>query len=106
MTSYAVLWSEPGQPLRAGKLELEPTALRFEGTNGTRSSRHVHRVFFEEIESVHVGRTGRERLAGRPSLVVELSVGGPLRIGSVQGVGVLSELSGLLGHLTATRLAL
>lgn len=106
MTSYAVLWSEPEQPVRAGKLELEPTGLRFEGANGSRSSRHVHRIFYEDIESVHVGRSGRERLAGRPSLVLDLAVGGPLRIGSVQGVGVLSELSELLGHLTATRLAL
>jgi hypothetical protein len=106
MTSYAVLWSEPEQPVRAGKLELEPNALRFEGTRGTRSSRHVHRIFYEDIESVHVGRSGRERLAGRPSLVVAVAVGGPLRIGSVQGAGILSELAEQLGHLTATGLAI
>jgi len=106
MMSYAVLWSEPEEPVRAGKLELEPNALRFEGTRGTRSLRHVHRIFYEDIESVHVGRIGRERLAGRPSLVVDLAVGGPLRIGSVQGAGILSELAEQLGHLTATGLAI
>ena len=104
MTSYAVLWSEPEQPVRAGKLELEPNALRFEGARGGRTSRHVHRVFYEDIESVHVGRSVRERLAGRPALVVDLAVGGPLRIGSLEGVGVLTELAERLGHLTATHL--
>lgn len=105
MVSYAVLWSEPEQPVRAGKLELESNALRFEGSRGMRSSRHVHRVFYEDIESVHVGRSRFERLAGRPALVLRLAVGGPLRIGSVQGAGVLSELAEQLGHLTATGLA-
>ena len=106
MESYAVLWSEPQQPVRAGKLELEPTGLRLEGSLGRRGARQVHRVFYEDIAAVHVGRDGGERLAGRPSLVIELAVGGPLRIGSVQGLGVLSELAERLGHLTATRLAL
>lgn len=104
MQSYAVLWSEPQQPVRAGKLELERTGLRLEGSLGRRGGRQVHRVFYEDIESVHVGRAGGERLAGRPALVLQLAVGGPLRIGSVQGLGVLSELAEQLGHLTATRL--
>jgi hypothetical protein len=105
MSSYAVLWSEPEQPVRAGKLELEPNGLRFEGTRGRRGSAHVHCVFYEDIESVHVGRAGRERLAGRPALVLDLAVGGPLRIGSVQGAGILSELAEALGRVTATGLA-
>lgn len=101
-----MLWSEPAEPVRAGKLELEPNALCFEGANGTRNSRHVHRVYYEDIEAVHVGRSVRERLAGRPALVVDLAVGGPLRIGSVQGAGILHELAEQLGHLTATGLAI
>jgi len=104
MESYAVLWSEPQQPVRAGKLELEPTGLHLEGSLGERGS-EVHRVFYEDIEAVHVGRDRRERLSGRPALVLELAVGGPLRIGSVQGLGMLSELAERLGHLTATSLA-
>jgi hypothetical protein len=105
MESYAVLWSEPRQPVRAGKLEFEPTGLRLEGSLGRRGARRIHRVFYEDIESVHVGRERGERLAGRPALVLELAVGGPLRIGSVQGLGVLSELAERLGHLTATGLS-
>ncbi len=104
MESYAVLWSEPNEPVHAGKLELEPNGLRFEGSRGTRSRAHVHRVYYEDIESVHVGRRVSERLAGRPALVLDLAVGGPLRISSMQGPGILSELAERLGRLTATRL--
>ena len=53
---------------------------------------------------MHVGRANRERLAGRPALVLDLAVGGPLRIGSLEGLGVLSELAERMGHLTATHL--
>ncbi|MGD0714199.1 MAG: hypothetical protein ABSB24_08450 [Gaiellaceae bacterium] len=105
MTSYAVLWNEASEGVQAGKLELEPNALRFEGSGGTRSAPLVHRVFYEDIESVHVGRCVAERLGGKPALVLELAVGGPLRIGSIDSVGVLNELAEHLGHLTATCLA-
>jgi hypothetical protein len=98
MESFAVLWSESSLPAKAGKLELEDAALRFEGPG------FVHRIFYEDIEAVHVGRQRAERLAGRPALVLDLAVGGPLRIGSLGGVGVLSELAERMGHLTATRL--
>jgi hypothetical protein len=98
MESFAVLWSESSLPARAGKLELEDAALRFEGQG------FVHRVFYEDIEAVHVARARSERLAGRPALVLDLAVGGPLRVGSLEGLGVLSELAERLGHLTATHL--
>jgi hypothetical protein len=104
MQSYAVLWSDPDDPIEAGKLELEPNALRFEGSRGTRTVPHVHRIFYEDIESVHVGRAIRERLGGKPALVLELAVGGPLRIGSINGPGILTELAERLGRLTATKL--
>jgi hypothetical protein len=106
MESYAVLWSDPDDSVEAGKLELEPNALRFEGSRGTRAAPHVHRVFYEDIESVHVGRELRERLAGRPALVLGLAVGGPCRIGSIDGPGILNELAERLGRLTATHLVL
>jgi len=98
MESFAVLWSESSLPARAGKLVLDDSALSFEGPG------FVHRVFYEDIESVHVGRGNGERMAGRPALVLDLAVGGPLRIGSLEGLGVLSELAERMGHLTATHL--
>ena len=35
----------------------------------------------------------KERLRGRPAVVLDLAVGGPLRIGIVDGPGVRSELA-------------
>jgi hypothetical protein len=98
MESFAVLWSESFHSPHAGKLELDGSGLRFEGQQET------HRVYYEDIESVRVARDRRERLGGRPALVIDLAAGGPLRIGSLGGVGILSELAERLGRLTATPL--
>lgn len=92
MSSYAALWSEPRQEVEAGKLELEPSGLRFEGSHG-RSTAHVHHVGYGEIERVRIGHGVKERLRGRPAVVLDLAVGGPLRIGIVDGPGVRSELA-------------
>jgi hypothetical protein len=97
MSSYAVLWSEPFCEFETGKLELEPESIRFEGSHG---GGHVHRVYYDDIESVRIGRRTRERLAGKPAVVVDLDEGGPLRIGSVDGVGTVSELADELTRLT------
>jgi hypothetical protein len=97
MESFAVIWSESYRSPRAGKLELDSSGLRFDGDC-------THRIYYEDIESVHVARDLRERIAGRPALVLDLAVGGPLRIGSVGGVGILTELAERLGRLTATPL--
>jgi hypothetical protein len=100
MSSYAVLWSEPRHEVEAGKLELEPGSLRFEGSRGRRGAR-IHRVAYTEIDGVRVGHCPQERLCGRPSLVLDLAVGGPLRIGSVDSVGTVSELADELTRLSA-----
>jgi hypothetical protein len=97
MESFAVIWSESNHSPRAGKLELDRAGLRFEGEQS-------QRIYYEDIEGVHVARDRRERLAGRPALVLDLAVGGPLRIGSLGGVGILTELAERLGRLTATPL--
>jgi hypothetical protein len=96
--SFAVLWSDRDHSPRAGKLELDDTGLRFEGQTESR------RVYYEDIEALHVARDDRERIGGRPALVLDLVAGGPLRIGSLGGVGILTELAERLGHLTATPL--
>ena len=98
MTSYSVLWDD-GVDTGAGRLELDPHGIRFEGVE------HSHELFFEDIESVHVGRAPAERLAGKPSVVLDRHVGRPVRIGSLDGPGMLNELAGLLGRLTATPLS-
>ena len=98
MESFAVLWSDPYGSPRAGKLELDDTSLHFEGSQ---ADQHV---YYEDIEAVHVARDTKGRIGGRPALVLDLAVGGPLRIGSLGGVGILTELAERLGHLTATPL--
>jgi hypothetical protein len=98
MTSYSVLWDDSTDS-EAGRLELQPHGIRFEGVA------HTHMLFFEDIESVHVGRAPAERLAGKPSLVLARHAGRPVRIGSLDGLGALNELAGMLGRLTATPLS-
>lgn len=98
MSCYAVLWSEPQRDVEAGRLELEGTSLRFEGSRGPRGAR-VQRVYYSDIDGVRVGHEARERLAGRPALVLDLADGGPLRIGSVEGPGTVSELADELTRL-------
>ncbi|MFL5959853.1 MAG: hypothetical protein ACJ75G_06280 [Gaiellaceae bacterium] len=100
MSSYAVLWSEPRRELEAGKLELEPGGLRFEGSHDRRQA-HVHRLGHHEIEAVRIGRRAQERLCGRPSVVLDLAAGGPLRIGLVDGPGKRGELADALTRLSA-----
>jgi hypothetical protein len=94
MSTYAVLWSELPQEVEAGKLELEPAGLRFEGS-------HVHRLRYGEIARVRIGRKPQERLRGRPSLVLDLVAGGLLRIGLVDAPGVRTELADELTRLSA-----
>jgi hypothetical protein len=99
VSSYAVLWSEPRQDVEAGKLELEQSGLRFEGARGRRPA-HVHRVLYGEIERVRIGLRSQERLCGRPSVVLDLAAGGPLRIGIFDGPGTRAELADLLTRRT------
>lgn len=98
MTSYSVIW-ECSTGFEVGRLELQPHGIAFQGPD------RQHTIFFEDIETVHVGRSPAERLAGKPSLVLERRTGGPVRIGSLDGLGALNELAGVLGHLTATPLS-
>ena len=102
MSSYAVLWSEPRHEVEAGKLELEAKSLRFEGSRGPRSA-HIHRVSYADIDGVRIGHGAQERLGGRPAVVLDLAAGGPLRIGTVNGVGTISELADELTRLTSHR---
>ena len=95
VASYAVVWQdllEEGQaPLYAGKLELDDGRLRLEGVS--RSGRTCLRtVAYDDVGDVHMAKT-RERIAGRPTLVVERAEGRPLRVGSVDGRGFLPELA-------------
>ena len=101
MSSYAVVWSEPFCAFETGKLDLGPESIRFEGSHGGRHG-CVHRVYYDDIEGVRIGHQAEERLCGRPAVVVELARGGPLRIGSVDGVGTVAELADELTRLSVS----
>jgi hypothetical protein len=96
MSTYAVLWGEPRHEIEAGKLELEPAGLRFEGSR-------VRRLLYGEIERVRIGRKPQDRLRGLPSVVLDLAAGGLLHIGLVDAPGVRAELADELTRLSATR---
>ena len=72
---------------------------------GSRARPGAGRLPYAEIEEVHVGRLGPERLAGRPALVLDLVAGGPLRIGSINGAGFLHELDQRLGVMRTAGVA-
>ena len=105
MTSYAVLWSERKEGVDVGRLELDTCGLRFEGARVVGGAPRTHRLYYEDIEAMRVGREPSERLAGRPSLVVDRYTGSPVRIGSIEGIGALHELVERLGHRKVTALA-
>lgn len=90
--TYAVIWLEPGFPPYAGKLVVGRRRLSLEGSaTGARQS--LHRVLYEEIVRVRMGRAPEERLEGRSTVVIERRQGGPLRIATVNGIGETSELA-------------
>jgi hypothetical protein len=99
MASYAVLWRHGDEPVRAGKLELDLYGFVLEGVTG------MHRVDYEDICAVRVGRSTADRIVGQPALVLDLATGGPLAVRSIDGPGTLHELAEQLGKLTATKLA-
>jgi hypothetical protein len=81
--TYAVYWNEPDGPRYAGRVALGPSFAELAG--GASYGKHsLHRVFFDEIESVRYegGRLELRRYAGVP-----------IRIGSVDGPGALRELA-------------
>lgn len=98
--SYAVTWREPRGPVFAGKLELGPAQLRLEGASphGRRSTQSLR---YDDLVSVRVARGSDDRVDGRPVVLVERRNGGPLRIASVGGVGLIAEVASRLATVTA-----
>ena len=91
--TYAVIWrkSKLDGHVYAGRLELGPDGLMLWGGSGT------HRVFerlaYDHFRAVRRARSIRERVGGRPSLVLELVAGGEISIASVGQPGALTEVA-------------
>lgn len=89
--SYAVVWREGEGPTVSGRLELQPNAVVLDGSVESRGV--VRAVPFKSLAAIRVGRTTEDRLAGKPSLVLERRDGPSVRIASVAQPGIVSELA-------------
>jgi hypothetical protein len=96
--SYAVVWQEAAAepaPVYAGKLELDDDAVHLDGVS--REGRACHRALgYGELGPMRMARSA-ERILNRPTLVVERHGAEPLRLGSVDGRGLLAELADQIG---------
>lgn len=100
---YAVAWEDGRGSPRAGKLELRDMGIRLE-TGANNGRLRVLALRYDAVERVRMARGG-ERLAGCPTLVLERVGKAPVRVVSVVGLGVLSELSEELARRTGSSAA-
>jgi hypothetical protein len=82
------VWQDGG-PALAGRIQLGPSAVIFEGAErGRHASR---RIAYEHIASLRLGRGPLDRVGGRPALVLVLGDGETIRVATPE-LGALSEL--------------
>jgi hypothetical protein len=94
-STYAAVWSEDRDPPLVGSVALSPTGLRLDGSSSSRQAR-LH-VRYGDIGGLHLGRANGDRVAGRPSLVVQI---GDARVRiAVTEPGALYELAEALAEL-------
>jgi hypothetical protein len=89
--SYGVVWQENEREPVAGKLELDSVELRLEGND--RNHLAAYALPFRELAAVRVGRERRDRLDGRPTLVLERSNGDAIRISALAQAGIVTEIA-------------
>jgi hypothetical protein len=91
--TYAVSWRHGQGDVQSGRLELVPEGLAFK--NGSTEET----VAYGDLRGVCVGHTAGDRISGRPTLVLELWFGEPVRIAGVGQAGIISELAEHLSSL-------
>jgi hypothetical protein len=84
--SYAVVWSCV-EDVGSGRLEARSDGFELYGRDRRLSVR------FSDLASASIARVPGERLRGLPVLVLRPRSGAPIRIGSLEGPGVLHELA-------------
>jgi hypothetical protein len=89
--SYAILWRENGDPVRAGKLVVHLDRLVLEGADGGVAVRRE--LAYGGVRSIRVDRGRDERLGGRPVAVLETGAN-TFTIASLGGGGELNEIVG------------
>jgi len=86
---YTAVWCDNGSAPLAGVLEVGPASLRFEGRSADRQA--LLSVAFGDIRGFHLARAPRERLLGRPAIVLDVGSADPIRV-STPEPGALHEL--------------
>ena len=86
MRSYAAVWSD-ADAIDSGRLDVHADRLELHG----RERRLI--VGFAQLASLSIARHREERLRGLPVLVLRGSNGADIRIASLEGAGVLQEVS-------------
>jgi hypothetical protein len=96
-TSYGVVWREGTLPLATGKLELLPRAVRLDGMMGGVPT--TREIGYDLLSEIRVGRSTKDRIDGRPTLVLAPRTGDAYAIASVAQAGVIAEIAEKLAAL-------
>jgi hypothetical protein len=103
--SYAVLWRLDDGPVCAGRLEVDDHAVTLTGRSRD-GDPTVITVARGRIAALWIGRGGRERIDGRPSLVLRRDHGDdPILITEAIGIGGIVELADRLSASPVTAAA-
>jgi hypothetical protein len=96
-TSYAIKWQEPGGHVYNGRLELAPQSLRLSGHEGPEAVERE--IGYADLDGLHIGRLGHERIDNHPTLVIERPGGAYLVTALGMQAGILQELVHALSDL-------
>jgi hypothetical protein len=92
--SYAILWSENGDPVRAGKLVAHADRLVLEGAQGGGLGLR-RELAYRNIRSVRIARGLGDRLDGRRVAILETGEI-TFKVASLAGIGELDEIVSLV----------
>jgi hypothetical protein len=98
---YAVVWRTGDSPTSSGRLELGDDDLVLHGAGEPDGLR----IPLDELASVEIGRGAAERINGDKTLVLERPSCERVLVAALGGVGLLGEITDLLGRLRAERAA-
>jgi hypothetical protein len=101
MESYAVTWREADGATYSGRLELTHRYVRLEGGNST--SGGARHVAYRDIVRIGMARSARERIDGRPTLLLERETSDALLVAAVGQPGALAEIAERLAPLVGGR---
>jgi hypothetical protein len=87
---YGIVWRTGSRPLATGMLEFRPRGLRFEGIADSQPAETT--IPYEDLASVRVGRSSVERIAGRPTAIIERRIGLPVTLTTVAQPTLLGEI--------------